>query len=153
MATHTDAVSVEYYGGIYDPSQPENIVKVQLFGAKRWCDGGWVYRLEGEVVVVVEEHEVQPRVFHYDDILIYVVEGVIESASELSFWDTEHLHEYTWEDLEAVLNYELGLDEDADPITDEECEYAMQDLENEEEGMWGHYADDSDSDDSGYYSM
>ena len=152
MATPTDAVRVEYYGGIYDPSQPENIVKVQLFGGKRWCDGGWVYRLEGEVVLA-EEHEVRPRVLHYDDILIYVVEGVIESAGELSFWDTEHLHEYTWEDLEAVLGYELADDDDAVPISDEECQYAMQDLENEEEGMWGHYADDSDSDDSGYYSM
>lgn len=140
MDTPTDAVCVEYYGGVND-----SIIKVQLFGGKRWFNDGWVYRLDGEVVLM-DEHAVQPSVLHYDDILVYVVEGVIVSASELSFWDSEHRHEYTWDDLERVLRCEFADDEVAIPITDEECQYAMHGLEaDDDDGMWGNYADDSDS--------
>jgi hypothetical protein len=132
--TPTDAVCVEYYGGINDP-----IIKVRLFGGKRWFNDGWVYRLDGEVMLI-DEQAVQPIVLHYDDVLVYVIEGVIMSASELSFWDREHRHEYTWDDLEKVLNHEFADDRVVASITDEECQYAM------------HVIDDNDDDDDSSYS-
>ena len=128
MTTPTDAVCVSYYG-TYDPGQPEDHLTVNLFGAKRWYEDGWVYRLEGEVVVA-GENDPRPSLYYYDDILVYMIQGKIFSASESAFVDVTGAHTYTWEDLEYVINtYESEGDEDVDSITEEECLYAMQLLE------------------------
>lgn len=146
----TEAVRVHYYG-TYDPGQPEDHLQVQLFGAKRWYEEGWVYRLEGEVVVA-GEHDLRPTIYHYDDILVYIVHGKIFSASEEVFMDTTNRHGYSWADLEYVINnYETEDDdaEDVDPITEEECMYVFMNFE-EDESFWAG-SDESDSD-SGYDS-
>jgi hypothetical protein len=142
MTTPTDAIRVSYHG-TYDPGQPESHLQVELYGAKRWYEDGWVYRLEGEVVVATE-HDLQPSLYYYDDILVYIVQGKIYCASEPTFMDTRDKHEYTWADLEYVINnYELSDDEDADPITEEECMYVFQNFEDEE----SYWDPDDDSDD------
>jgi len=142
----TQPVRVHYYG-TYDPGQPEEHLQVQLFGAKRPYEQGWVYRLDGEVVVG-REQDMEPKIYHYDDILVYMVQGQIVSASEEVFVDTTGEHPYTWDDLEYVItNYEMEDDyaEDVEPITDEECMYAAIDYEEDEEEDWAG-SDDEDSD-------
>ena len=142
----TEPVRVHYYG-TYDPGQPEEHLSVQLFGAKKLYEEGWVYRLEGEVVVA-GEHDLHSKIYHYDNILVYMVQGQIVSASDEVFMDTTGENPYTWDDLEYVItNYEMEDDyaEDVDSITEEECMYAAVDYEEDEED-WAA-SQDSDSDD------
>lgn len=103
------------YEGIHDGP-----LMVQLFGGKRWFEDGWVYRLEGEVVV---DGDI-PRIYYYDDILVYMVQGRVVGASDEVFVDTTGEHPYSWEEFEYLIASCEAYDEDAedvDSITDEEC--------------------------------
>jgi hypothetical protein len=152
-STPTEPIRIYYYG-IYDPGQPEEVLSVQLFGAKRWHEDGWVYRLEGEVVVAREhDYPVGSRLYYYDDILVYMVQGRIYCASDPVFMDTTGKHEYKWEDLEYVINnYEMPDDEETDPnpITDEEIMYVFQEFEDDTAPEHRLY-DTEDSDDEDEY--
>lgn len=141
----TEPVCV-HYTGTYDPGQPEDHLRVQLFGAKRWYEDGWVYRLEGEVVVL-GERDLRPTTYYYDDILVYMVQGKIFSASEEVFVDTTGEQPYTWDELEYLINNYEAYDSDADdvdPVTDEECMYVFMHIE-EDETYWEEGGEDSDS--------
>lgn len=127
----TEPVCV-HYDGTYDPLIPTELLTVQLFGAKRWYEDGWVYRLDGEVIL-------DDNIYYYDDILVYMVQGVILGASEGVFMDTTRSHGYTWSDLEYVINNYEAYDEDADEVvslTDEECMFALMNGEDNEDGDW-----------------
>lgn len=148
METPTDAVRLHYYG-VYDPTQPDEVMIVDLYGAKRWHEDGWVYRLDGDMVVADDSDPYgKARTYYYDNILVYVVQGHVVAASEPSFWDIGGEREYTWEDLEHMIsNYEFADDDDeVDPITDEEIMYVYQEFENDDE-------DDESETDEGSFDL
>lgn len=124
--TESEAIRVLYHVAQAPRLSPpqDDVVLIQLFGVRRAYEDGWVYRLDGEVIVDPHTPDTPTQhIFYYDDVLVYMVNGRIERAPHTTFWDTKGQRAYTWDDLATLLAAFVTLDPSQpvdDPITDDD---------------------------------
>ena len=149
-----EPVALGFYASVESEHPLGALVSAELLGHKRLHPDGdsWVYVLDG-VLRFLERST--PVDYTFEDICFRVdTDGRVVATARETFWDVSHTVNYTWLDLQVLLNYVYEWTPQEAPsrqATEDDCVRAdTYDIHTDTAELLCKWGDDDDTDDSDY---